>query len=103
MNFSVTDEMVHGMDDMADLPRARATDPSTSHAAAAEAQCFAHTHAGRILSVLRHEGSGTAEWIAKYTGLTVVQIDRRLPEMAREGLIRTTGATHNGYRAWEAI
>lgn len=86
-----------------DIPRARTSDPITSHKAAKRADAFALSHAARILYVLRYEGAGTAEHIAKFTGLTIVQIDRRLTEMERKGLIRTTGAVYNGFRAWEAV
>lgn len=90
------------------VARSRSTDPATSHAAAAGAECFAHTHAGRILSVLRYEGSGTAEHIAKYTGLTVVQIDRRMVELQRQKLVRVIqlggdDLVRNGFRVWEAV
>lgn len=85
------------------IPRARATDPVTSHMAADRSSQFASSHAGRILAVLRNEGAGSPEHISRFTGLSVVQIDRRLHEMQSKGLIRTTGATHNGFRVWEAI
>ena len=88
---------------MLDIPRARATDPATSHMAAERSAQFALSHAARILSVLRYEGAGTPEHIARYTGLSIVQIDRRLHEMQAKGLIRTTGAVHNGFRAWEVV
>lgn len=81
----------------------RRTDPETSHAAAERSAHFASSHAGRILAVLRSEGPGTPEHIGRFTGLTTVQIDRRLHEMQAKGLIRTTGAVHNGFRAWEAV
>jgi len=89
--------------EMFDKPRARATDPETSHMAAERASQFASSHAGRILAVLRNEGAGTPEHISRFTGLSIVQVDRRLHEMQAKGLIRTTGAVHNGFRAWEAV
>jgi len=88
---------------MLDIPRARATDPATSHMAADRSAQFALTHVARILCVLRYEGAGTAEHISRFTGLSIVQIDRRLHEMQAKGLIRTTGAVHNGFRAWEVV
>lgn len=106
MTPALADEMILGMDDMGGICRARSTDPLTSHAAAASAECFAHTHAGRILAVLRYEGSGTAEHIAQFTGLTVVQIDRRMVELQRQGLVRVPqlggdDLVRNGFRVWE--
>jgi hypothetical protein len=85
--------------------RARATDPETSHAAAARAGLFAKGHASRILAALHELGSATAHEIAAATGLTVVQIDRRLPELERAGKARVlTMAAHplvrDGYRVW---
>ena len=67
--------------------RARRTDPATSHTAARNAERFAASHAGRIMAALRW-GPLSAKGIAAITGLTVVQIDRRLPELQRAGLCR---------------
>lgn len=88
---------------MFNTPRARRSDPETSQAAAVNSAQFASSHAGRILAVLRNEGAGSPEHISRFTGLSVVQIDRRLHEMQSKGLIRTTGAVHNGFRVWEAV
>jgi predicted Rossmann fold nucleotide-binding protein DprA/Smf involved in DNA uptake len=62
--------------------RSRQTDPATSHAAARNAERFAETHKGRILDALK-DGPRTAQGIAAMTGLTVVQVDRRLCELER--------------------
>lgn len=86
-----------------EAPRARATDPATSHMAAERSRQFSEGHAAKILRAIKHMPRQTAAYYSQMTGLTVVQIDRRLPEMERKGLIRTTGAVHNGFRAWEAI
>jgi CRP-like cAMP-binding protein len=96
-----------GMDHL----RARSTDPSTSHAAAAKSAKFRETHAERIHGYLADLGAGdgaTAEGIARATGLTVVQVDRRLPELKRAGVVRVVqidGADWviNGFRVWEAV
>lgn len=110
MNPPLTQEMVEGMDDMAGLPRARATDPKTSHVAAAGAVRFAASHAARILHVLQHGFSDgmCAEEIGEACGLTVVQVDRRTIELQRKGLIRVVqrdGAdvVVHGMRVWEAV
>ena len=88
-------------------PAARRTDPSTSHAAARSAQRFAESHAGRILAALA-DGKRTAAGIAAMTGLSVVQVDRRLPELERAGKARPVmnGASVyvvGGYRVWERV
>jgi predicted HTH transcriptional regulator len=86
-----------------EAPRARATDPATSRMAAWRSQQFSESHAAKILRAIKHMPRQTAAYYSQMIGLTVVQIDRRLPEMERKGLIRTTGAIYNGYRAWEAV
>lgn len=92
-------------------PRARNTDPVTSHMAAERAERFASSHSGRILAALRSfygKRGMTAEHIGNLTDLTVVQIDRRLPELQRKGLarVRQVGGVdevRNGMRVWEAV
>ena len=88
--------------------RARKTDPATSHAAAARAGEFAAGHASRILAALQDNGPSTADEIAHATGLTVVQVDRRLPEMQRSGIAAPTGETRLSasrvpQRVWKAL
>jgi hypothetical protein len=92
-------------------PRARASDPGTSHAAAHHSHAFSGSHATRILTAVRlicGDGDGaTAKDIAAVTGLTVVQIDRRLPELERHGHVQVAGdenardLVRDGYRVWE--
>lgn len=94
--------------EMFDLPRARNTDPATSHAAADRSKAFAGTHADRILAALKKVGTGTPASISGQTGLTVVQIDRRLHEMQAKGLIRVVkmfghDLVIGGYRCWEPV
>lgn len=89
-----------------DEPRARRSDPSTSHAAAARSAKFAESHAERILLALQY-GALNAEEIGASAGLTVVQVDRRTIEMQRKGLIRVkqlggADVVRNGMRVWEA-
>lgn len=86
--------------------RARKSDPVTSHKAARNAERFASTHAGRILAALK-EGPRTAKGIALMTGLTVVQVDRRLPELMRSELAEPVTYedgrcfTFDGFRVWK--
>lgn len=110
MNSSVTGFMVEAMDDMAGIPRARGTDPLTSHVAAAGSVRFADSHAARILHVLKNGFSDgmCAEEIGEACGLTVVQVDRRTIELQRKGLIRVVqrdgkDLTAHGMRVWEAV
>lgn len=79
-----------------DLPRARRRDPQTSHKAAERAKVFAPTHGQRIVAVLRH-GDFTAAEIADESGLTVVQVCRRLPEISEA---KPTDEERQGYRVW---
>jgi hypothetical protein len=94
--------------EMYDLPRARNTDPATSHAAADRAANFAGSHAERILAALKAVGTGTPPSISDKTGLTIVQIDRRLHELEKKGLIRIVKVFGHdlvigGYRCWEPV
>lgn len=89
-------------------PRARNSDPHTSHVAAARSKNFASSHSGRILSALKDYGSMTAQGIAGMTGLEVVQIARRCTEMQRAELIEVVqqdGAdlVWDGFRVWAAL
>lgn len=90
----------------------RSTDPLSSVMAAEKAPRFAHTHRARIVSALAvclqicPERGATAHEIAQESGLTVVQVDRRLIELQRAGLARVLqhddGADYirDGYRCW---
>ena len=86
--------------------RARASDPESSHQAAKRAERFAASHVGRILAALDQITTGTAAEIAEASGLTVVQVDRRLVECERAGLCRVITYDNgrplirNGYRVW---
>lgn len=85
----------------------RAHDPITSVAAAEAASAFSGFHCDRILAALK-QGPGTAQELMDRTGLTVVQIDRRLPELFRNGkasVVQVDGEDliQDGYRVWEAV
>lgn len=86
---------------------ARATDPRTSRAAEACSGTFTEGHCARILSALQ-ECPATAHELQEPTGLTVVQIGRRLPELLNAGRARVVlvdgGAlVRGGARVWEAL
>jgi len=114
-NFSVarnmvTQQMCDGMDDTAGLLRARATDPATSHSAAVMVCRFANSHKVRILEAIKsvsdHTLGATAGEIAEASGLSVVQVDRRLIELQRESrayVVKYMGddLVRDGYRVWK--
>jgi hypothetical protein len=85
--------------EMIERPRARASDPATSHEAARKAERFAASQSGRILAVFEVFTfyTWTAHELAEWIGLQVVQIDRRLHELPQ---IERTGATRNGFTVW---
>ena len=82
-------------------PLARNSDPSTSHAAGRAARAWSMTHRDQILGVLWRPM--IASEIAKFTGLTVVQIDRRMPELEQASEARLTGFERDGMREWEKV
>ena len=85
--------------------RVRAQDPVPRVAAAERSLKFSTTHKGRILAALEEAGSATAHEISLATGLSVEQVDRRLPELARDNLaevlrIGDADVTRDGFRVW---
>lgn len=89
--------------------RVRRADPGTSLEAAKRAASFASSHAGRIHLALVANGPCSAHELRQHTGLSVVQIDRRMVEMKRSGLIRVAvdhwgnEIVKQGCRVWEAV
>ena len=89
------------------LRRARSTDPETSHQAAEGASAFVGSHCARIRKALEGVANATPHELTIATGLTVVQIDRRLPELEREGRARVVIGVdgkplqRGGSRVWE--
>jgi predicted ArsR family transcriptional regulator len=75
--------------DLLNPPRARSTDPATSHAAARRVSEFGHAHAALIVSALGLRPM-TMHEIAKATGLDGHAVARRLPELERSGHARPT-------------
>jgi predicted ArsR family transcriptional regulator len=74
-------------------PRARNSDPATSHSAALQARELAVKHQGLILACLFKHGPLGKDGIAARTRLDGVAVCRRLSELERGGLIRPTGKT----------
>jgi hypothetical protein len=83
--------------------RARSSDPETSHAAARKAVNFAHGHYAKIIGALKLFGPQTIYELAANTGLTHVQVARRMPELS-EVVCRTEetrpSPTGNPCRVW---
>lgn len=76
-----------------DVPLARSSDPSTSHAAADEAKQLQERHHRIILAALEAHGPAGKDRLAVLTSLTGVQVCRRLVELERAGRIKWTGKT----------
>jgi predicted transcriptional regulator len=74
-----------------EFPRARSSDPWTSHAAAD--QVASNQHFEKILETLRQHGALGKDGIARVSGLRPDQVWRRLSEMEKMGLIFQTGRT----------
>ena len=99
--------MTHFFDDIQVIKkRVRASDPVSSMQAAERSTRFSETHKGRILAAMeRLGGSATAHEISISTGLSVVQIDRRLPELERDNLAEVVALNgedvmRGGFRLW---
>lgn len=89
-----------------ELARARRSDPATSKLAGINAARFANSHKARILAALRQHGPRSAHELSLLIGLTVVQIDRRLPEMGSAVAVMKQGGidvTRGGCRVWMAV
>lgn len=72
------------------IPRARTTDPATSHIAAERAVQFLGTHQERIVAFLGTVEDATKDEIAAGVGLDHVAVARRMIEAERKGLVRRT-------------
>ncbi|RYF06727.1 MAG: hypothetical protein EOO31_09075 [Comamonadaceae bacterium] len=86
----------------------RATDPLSSVIAAEGSTRLASGHCARILAALANGRQATPHEMQSTTGLTVVQLDRRLPELLRYGKARVVQCNgddlmRGGARVWEAV
>lgn len=70
-------------------PRARRTDPASSHAAAAELQASGamNWQRAQVLIVVEQYGPGTARELAQRSGMDRYKISRRCSELRALGLI----------------
>lgn len=85
----------------------RAHDPLSSLLAAERTPQFASGHCASILLALA-KGPATAHELQARTGLTVVQIDRRLPDLQKAGRARVVQVgdqdlMRGNARVWEAL
>lgn len=77
-----------------DPPRARRSDPQTSHAAALAAETFAGKHASAIFAWLAdHPAGGTKDEIAAGTGIDAIAVARRIAELRRAAGVYDSGDT----------
>lgn len=89
-------------------PKARATDPQTSHDAAASMKKAASHQCVVVLMALRELGEAGAEQIANRCKLDKFQVCRRLPELEAAGIVEVvegkTRKTKSGRqeRTWRA-
>jgi predicted ArsR family transcriptional regulator len=95
------------LDLFTDPVRARRTDPTTSHEAAARVPEFGQAHQALILQALKRFGKAGAEQIAAATRLDAYQVRKRLAELREEGLAHPTGDTRKtasgrSERVWES-
>jgi transcription initiation factor IIE alpha subunit len=72
------------------LPLFRRTDPETSRLAAARVREFSGDHCRRVLEALELGPAGQTE-IAARCGLLAHQVNKRLADLRRAGLVETTG------------
>lgn len=87
----------------------RASDPISSALAAERTTEFAPSQCDRILAAVRginaRQLGATAAEIGEVCNLTVVQVDRRLPELRRAGRVTVLqydggDLMRGGYRCW---
>jgi len=88
-------------------PAARASDPATSHQAAAQARELAAKHHRAIVAALEAHGPHGKDGIARLIGIDGVAVCRRLTELQRMGRIAPTGrvvasAAGRSEREWAA-
>lgn len=72
-------------------PKARNTDPVTSHMAADSAKELARQHHDRIIACLTKHGPAGKDEIAERSGLEANQVARRMAELQKAGLVVLTG------------
>ena len=87
-------------------PRARNSDPDTSHLAAASVSDeMADAHYAILLGAIHRHGPGTMYDIKDQCSLDIQQVNKRLPEMERRGWLcrpgwSTAGPTGRQCKIW---
>lgn len=80
--------------DFAAEPRARRTDPVTSHLAAERSVEFSGKHAAAIFGWLKdHPGGGTKDEIARGTGIDAIAVARRIAGLRESAGVYDSGET----------
>lgn len=74
-----------------DEPRARKSDPATSHEAAISAKELQAQHCRTIVGALKRYGPSGVDRIAALTKLTNYQVSKRMCELERVGHAKPTG------------
>ena len=86
---------------------ARANDPGTSKQAAVAAITFSGSQKERIFRALDKHGPRSAHELSLILGLTVVQIDRRLPDLIPRVRVQQDAfgedVVRNNCRVWEVV
>lgn len=82
----------------AEPPRARSSDPETSHEAAAKAHAFAGTHEAKIIEALATPG--TIKQLAQRIGIDHVAVARRMKALERAQLAEPMDEKIDGCRVW---
>jgi DNA-binding IclR family transcriptional regulator len=75
------------------MPKARRTDPQTSHEAAASMRRAATAQAATVLGALKRLRKAGAEQISELCNLPAYTVRKRLPELFEAGLAEPTGNT----------
>lgn len=77
-------------------------DPETSHAAAEQAKGFVGKHRKQVYDAIRG-GSLASEQIAAVTGLTYMQVQRRVSDLHNDGQIEDSGLRHRNSSGRQAV
>lgn len=85
-----------------DYAGARASDPETSHAAAARARDFAGALGVKVYEELAKHGPGTTHELAERMGLSLVTVSPRMRPLELQGRVRRAGR-RLGRTVWEAV
>lgn len=75
-----------------DEPRARRSDPVTSHLAASQAKDLSKVHHALILGALRRGAAGV-DRIGQLTRLDAHQVGKRMAELQKARAVKLTGET----------